>query len=413
MQQITIAIIISIFTLEMTLSALNYRNRLKPVPDNVSDVYDEEEYRKWLDYTMESHRLSMIAQVTETSILILFLLFGFFPYIAYIASSVTPDLKLQTLVFFGIYMTVSYALGIGFSIYQTFSIEERYGFNKSTVKTFLIDQVKSLLLAVILGGPLGYLLLSMYLGMGNEFILYSWLLFMALSLVINLLYTRVFIRLFNKLTPLPDGELKEKIESLARKTGYGIKGISVMDASKRSSRLNAFFSGFGRFKQIVLFDTLVGKLSADETVAVLAHEIGHARHRDVLKNFLLSAVQTAAYLALLTFFMSSGDFSMAFGFSDVHLGFAIILFGILMEPLGILLGIPLAAISRKAEYRADRFSAETAGKEPMTSALKVLARENFSNLTPHPLVVMMSYSHPPISDRITAISTVERKESLE
>jgi len=413
MQQITIAIIISIFTLEMTLSVLNYRNRLKPVPDNVSDVYDEEEYGKWLDYTMESHRLSMIAQVTETSILILFLLFGFFPYIAYIASSVTPDLKLQTLVFFGIYMTVSYALGIGFSIYQTFSIEERYGFNKSTVKTFLIDQVKSLLLAVILGGPLGYLLLSMYLGMGNEFILYSWLLFMALSLVINLLYTRVFIRLFNKLTPLPDGELKEKIESLARKTGYGIKGISVMDASKRSSRLNAFFSGFGRFKQIILFDTLVGKLSADETVAVLAHEIGHARHRDVLKNFLLSAVQTAAYLALLTFFMSSGDFSMAFGFSDVHLGFAIILFGILMEPLGILLGIPLAAISRKAEYRADRFSAETAGKEPMTSALKVLARENFSNLTPHPLVVMMSYSHPPISDRITAISTVERKESLE
>jgi STE24 endopeptidase len=310
-------------------------------------------------------------------------------------------------------MTVSYALGIGFSIYQTFSIEERYGFNKSTVKTFLIDQVKSLLLAVILGGPLGYLLLSMYLGMGNEFILYSWLLFMALSLIINLLYTRVFIRLFNRLTPLPDGELKEKIEALARKTGYGIKGISVMDASKRSSRLNAFFSGFGRFKQIVLFDTLVGKLSADETVAVLAHELGHARHRDVLKNFLLSAVQTAAYLALLTFFMSSGDFSMAFGFSDVHLGFAIILFGILMEPLGILLGIPLAAISRKAEYRADRFSAETAGKEPMTSALKVLARENFSNLTPHPLVVIMSYSHPPITDRITAISSVERKESLE
>ncbi len=413
MQQITIAIIISIFTLEMTLSALNYRNRLKPVPDNVSDVYVEEEYRKWLDYTMESHRLSMIARVTDTAILILFLLFGFFPYIAYLASSVTPDLKLETLVFFGIYMTVSYALAIGFSIYQTFSIEERYGFNKSTVKTFMLDQVKSMLLAVILGGPLGYLLLSMYLGMGNEFILYSWLLFMALSLVINLLYTRVFIRLFNKLTPLPDGELKEKIESLARKTGYGIKGISVMDSSKRSSRLNAFFSGFGRFKQIVLFDTLVGKLSADETVAVLAHEIGHARHRDVLKNFLISAVQTAAYLAMLTFFMSSGDFSMAFGFSDVHLGFAIILFGILMEPLGILLGIPLTAISRKAEYRADRFSAETAGKEPMTSALKVLARENFSNLTPHPLVVIMSYSHPPISDRIAAISTVKRKESLE
>jgi STE24 endopeptidase len=410
MQQITIAIILLIFLLEVTLSALNYRNRLKPIPENVSDVYDKEEYRKWLDYTMESHRLSMAARVIDTSVLIAFLLSGFFPYIADIASSVTSDRKLQTLAFFGIYMIVSYIIGIGFRVYQTFSIEERYGFNKSTVRTFILDQIKSLALAIVIGGPLGYLLLSMYLSMGNEFILYSWLLFMALSLIINLLYTRVFIRLFNRLTPLPDGELKEKIEALASKTGYGIKGISVMDASKRSSRLNAFFSGFGRFKQIVLFDTLVGKLSADETVAVLAHEIGHAKHRDVLKNFLLSAVQTVVFLALLTFFLSSGDFSMAFGFSDVHLGFAILLFGILMEPLGIILGIPLSAISRKAEYKADRFSAESCGKEPMTKALKVLAKENFSNLTPHPLVVIMTYSHPPISDRIAAISAVERKD---
>lgn len=403
MQQITIGIIISVFLLEVTLSALNYRNRLRPIPENVRDVYDSEEYRKWLDYTMESHRLSMVARIADTAILIAFLLFGFFPYIAGLASSVTSDIKLQTLSFFGIYMAVSYTLGIGFRIYQTFSIEERYGFNKSTVKTFILDQVKSLVLAVILGGPLGYLLLSMYLGMGIEFILYAWLLFMSLSLIINLLYTKVFIRLFNKLTPLPDGELREKIEALARKTGYEVRSISVMDASKRSSRLNAFFSGFGRFKHIVLFDTLVEKLSADETAAVLAHEIGHARHRDVLKNFLVSSVQTAFYLALLTYFMSSGDFSRSFGFSDVHLGFALILFGILMEPLGIILGIPLSAISRRAEYRADRFSAETAGKGPMTNALKVLAKENFSNLTPHPLVVAMTYSHPPISDRIAAI----------
>jgi len=214
MQQITIGIIISVFLLEVTLSALNYRNRLKSVPENVRDAYDSEEYRKWLDYTMESHRLSMVARIADTAILIVFLLFGFFPYIAGLASSVTSDIKLQTLAFFGIYMAVSYVLGIGFRIYQTFSIEERYGFNKSTVKTFILDQVKSLVLAVILGGPLGYLLLSMYLGMGNEFILYAWLLFMSLSLIINLLYTKVFIRLFNKITPLPDGELREKIEEI-------------------------------------------------------------------------------------------------------------------------------------------------------------------------------------------------------
>lgn len=409
MQQITIAVILLIFLIEVTLSTLNYRNRVKPVPDNVSDVYDKDSYRKWLDYTMESHRLSMFATVTDTALLILFLLFGFFPYIAEIAASMTSDKKLETLAFFGIYMTVSYILGIGFRIYQTFSIEERYGFNKSTAKTFILDQVKSLVLAVILGGPLAWLLLTMYLSMGNEFILYSWLLFMSLSLIMNLLYTKVFIKLFNRLTPLEDGELREKIEALAASTGYEVRKISIMDASKRSSRLNAFFSGFGKFKHIVLFDTLVEKLDPDETVAVLAHEIGHAKHRDVVKNYLLSAVQTAVYIALLSFFLSSGDFSRAFGFPEVHLGFAIILFGILMEPLGIILGIPLSAISRKAEYRADRFSAENTGSESMIGALKVLAKENYTNLTPHPLVVKMTYSHPPISDRISAISKVKRK----
>lgn len=239
--------------------------------------------------------------------------------------------------------------------------------------------------------------------MGNRFILYAWLLLVSITLLINLLYTKLFVPLFNKLTPLPPGELYDNIHNLAVSTGYEVKKISVMDASKRSSKLNAYFSGFGKFKQIVLFDTLIDKCSPDEIVSVLAHEIGHAKHKDVLRQFFISMVHMSVILVLLTFFLSSHGLSQAFGFQTAHMGFALILFGILMEPVGIVASIPLTFISRRAEYRADAFAAASGYRNAMISALKVLARENFANLTPHPLVVKMTYSHPPISQRIEAL----------
>jgi STE24 endopeptidase len=249
-----------------------------------------------------------------------------------------------------------------------------------------------------------YLLLSLYEAFGNIAIVYSWLIIMTLILAINILYTRVFIRLFNKISPLPKGELYDKAMELAKDMGYEIKKISVMDASKRSTRLNAFFTGFGKFKSIILYDTLLEKMTTDEIISVLAHEIGHSKHKDILKNLLFSSVQMAFYLGLLSFFLSSYSMANAFRFKDIHYGFAIILFGILMEPISILIQIPLSIVSRKAEYRADQCAAKAGYGQAMVRALKLLAKENFVNLTPHPLVVLLTYSHPTIKQRLEALA---------
>jgi len=400
---LTIFIILTMFAIDLSLSILNYRHRHSPIPDNVADVYDKKDYAKWLDYTMEVFRLSIIVKVTDTILLLIFLFAGLFPKIASITDQWTTNPIISTMLFLALYGVISYVLGIGFRLYRTFNIEERYGFNTTTTKTFITDQIKSIGLTIVLGGLLLYPLLYLYMKMGNRALGYAWLLIVGVSLAINLLYTKVFIRLFNKLTPLEEGELYDSVQALAKTTGYAVKEISVMDASKRSARLNAFFSGFGKFKHIILFDTLIEKCSTDEIVSVLAHEIGHAKHKDVLQNFFISTIQMGFYLSILTFFLSSTTFAEAFGFVAPHMGFAMILFGILMEPLGLMLSIPLSAHSRKAEYKADAFAAESGYKEAMIRALKILSRENFSNLTPHPLLVKLTYSHPPVTDRIKAL----------
>jgi len=415
----TILIVMLMLILEMTVSLLNYRHRGQPIPDNVQDVYDSIQYKRWLDYTMETHRLSMFSRTVNSVALIAMLIFKGFPYLAQQADSLTSHEIHRVLVFLGLVYVLQYALNLGFKIYRTFGIESRYGFNASTPRVFILDQVKSVFLGLLLGGGLLYCLLWLYFNLFDAASLrsspgawvpvwlVSWLLIVLVTLVVNLLYTKVFIRLFNTLTPLTEGPLYDQILELADKTGYAIREISVMNASKRSTRLNAFFSGFGRFKHIVLYDTLIEKCEPEEVVAVLAHEIGHAKHKDVLKNFLLSVVQVGATLALLLFFLSaSGRWALSFGFAAPHLGFALLHFGILTDPLGFLLGIPLTAFSRKAEYAADGYAATT-HSQAMIRALKILARENFSNLTPHPLAVKLTYTHPPISQRIEAIEKLK------
>ncbi len=400
----TIFIILIVFILENLLIYLNYKHKDNPIPDNVTDIYDEEDYSKWLSYTMEKRKISIIENTFGTIVIIAFLSLGLFPKIADITDNVSDNLIMQSLAFLLVYFVISYLLSIGFNIYSIFSIEERYGFNRRTVKTFLLDQVKTILLTVVLGGGILYLLFMIYQNQGQSFMLYGWLTIMLISLIANILYTKVFIRIFNKLTPLEENSLYEKINDLAKATGYQVKQISVMDASKRSSRLNAFFSGFGKFKHIVLYDTLLEKCSDDEIVSILAHEIGHDKNKDIIKNFLLSAVQLSIFIAILTIFLESDMLAQAFGFNSVHYGFAIVLFGILMQPLSIILNIPISYLSRKAEYKADLFAVKNYQRNSMISALKVLAKENFSNLNPHPLVVKLTYSHPPISKRIKAIT---------
>lgn len=404
MFQFTMFIIISMFVLDIVLSILNYRYRHQPLPDNVKDIYNKEDYKTWFKYTMEVFRLSMIGKIVNTTVLILFLILDVFPLIAKVVNEFSSNTIMQTLLFLGLYSFISYVLNIGLQIYRTFNIEQRYGFNKSTIKTFILDQLKGMVMSIVLGGGLIFILLTLYQKLGSQALGYAWLIIIILYLLINILYTKVFIRLFNKLTPLKEGELFDHAKDLTKKAGYEFGKISIMDASKRSSRLNAFFSGFGKFKHIIIFDTLIEKCTTKEIISVLAHEVGHSKHKDVQRNFLIAMVQLGVYLALLGFFLTSTTFASSFGFTDIHLGFGLILFGILMEPLGILLGLFFTALSRKAEYKADAYAADLGCGPNLVSALKILSRENFSNLTPHPLVVKLTYSHPPVSLRIKALS---------
>jgi STE24 endopeptidase len=400
---LTITIILATFAFDMWLSILNYNHRTQPIPDNVKDIYDTESYSRWLNYTMENFRLGMIAKVLSTIIIVALLIFGFFPVLNRFSLTVSSDPIIRTLIFVGIYMILNSLIDIPFSYIKNFKIEEKYGFNKTTKKTFVLDLLKSLIMMIVLGGSVLYVLLSLYLNSEN-FILYTWLFLVTIMIFINILYTKVFIKIFNKLTPLPDGELKDKIMEFAQKTGTSIKSISVMDASRRTKKLNAFFSGFGKFKSIVLYDNLIEKMSSDEIVAVLAHEIGHGKHMDTLRNLLMALIQMGIMLYFLQLFLSWEALSISFGFETVNIGFGLILFSVFLSPIDILLDVPLSAISRWAEYRADGYAKENGYKEAMITALKRLAQENFANLTPHPLMVKMTYSHPPISQRIQALN---------
>jgi len=403
MVYLIIGVLIILFIFNTYLSVLNYRHRHQPIPANVRDVYDEKDYKRWLDYTMEGYKLQMISRTINLIFMLTLFFVGFFPWLASRAMDLTGDMIFQNMIFLGVYGVLSYLINLGFSSYRTFHIEEAYGFNKTTIKTFILDQFRMLLMAALIGGGLIYLILYLYIWLGTGALVYTWFIIMGFTLLINILYTRVFIRLFNKLTPLPEGDLYDQCMSLGKGEGYEIRKISMMDASKRSTRLNAFFTGFGRFKNIVLYDTLLDKCSNDEIVAILAHEIGHGKHKDVLKNLFISAFQMAAYLAILSLFLQSDTMALAFGFNGVHYGFAMIVFGILLEPVGILIGVPLSLMSRKAEFKADAFAASTGYRDAMISALKKLAKENFSNLTPHPMVVLITYSHPPVAKRIEAL----------
>jgi STE24 endopeptidase len=252
-------------------------------------------------------------------------------------------------------------------------------------------------------------LLQVLLGwLGTNFVFGAWIALSLLLIILFALNTKVFIKLFNRLTPLPDGDLKSAIISLATKTGFQAKAIYTMDASKRSSKLNAFFSGFGPIREIALFDTLIAKLKEAEILAVLAHEIGHAKHFDELRLVLQNILIFGLYAAVINLTVSNVDLANAFGFSGAFFGFGLIVFTILIEPLDFLLGIPVNYLSRRAEFAADRFAVKQGYQKAMLSALKTLVTENYGNLTPHPLQVLLTYSHPPMSLRLAAIEAIKR-----
>lgn len=408
-QIIIYSIIVLSFAFKVVLNVLNYRNRNAFIPEEVQDVYDTEKYTTWKEYYMEQHKFGRVTAILSFVVFVSLLVFGGFTFIETLSVAMSNDPYIQVLLFLGVYFVFNTLINIFPDYYYTFVIEEKYGFNKSTKKTFFVDKLKSLVMTFVLGGSLIFGLMNLFEHTGNMFFVYAWLCLSFIILVTNVIYIPVIVPIFNKLTDLEEGPLKDKINEFAKSVGYEVSRISVMDASKRSTKLNAFFAGFGRFKKVVLYDTLIEKMSDEEIVAVLAHEIGHNKHKHIIFNIGQIILMLLLYVVILGSVLKVPEFSTAFGFSDTHFGFGIILFTVLMEPLTILLGLPTSYYSRKHEYQADRFATVHYNASDMENSLKVLARANFSNLTPHPLNVKLTYSHPPIADRIRAIRNVSEE----
>ncbi len=388
---------------KLWLSILNYQNRNQEIPEEVKDIYDIDKYKLWQEYYMENFRFNLLLSVIHFLIIMLLLIFNGFDLFTNFAKAISSSTIFQTLIIVGLYLLIMFIVGIFSSYYQTFKIEEKYGFNKMNVKTFTIDNIKNLILFIVFGGGAAYGLMYLLLNTGQMFLVYAWAAVSATMLFVNLIYTKWIVPIFNKLKPLEDSELKDMINCFSESVGYEVSKISIMDASKRSTKLNAYFSGFSKAKRIVLYDTLVEKMSNEEIVGVLAHEIGHNKHKHIIFNMFQSFVMIALYVIGLGFVLKSSLISEAFGFNEINYGFNFIVYIIILNPILMILNLLLSYISRKFEYQADRFAADKYDGEVFIKSLKVLTRENFSNLTPHPLFVKFYYSHPPVYQRIRAI----------
>lgn len=401
---VILSLILGMFVFEFLISIMNYRYKNQPIPKNVQGLYDKDKYKKWLEYSMANFKFGIVSNTLSTVVMLLLLSLGAFGFFEELSIDVTSSALLQTLFFLLMYYMISFMFSLPLSYYRVFKIEESFGFNKMTKKLFIIDKIKSFILTIVFGGGIISLLFIIFEAFTNIwiFILIAYVVIFAVMLLL-FLFNGVFVRLFNKLTLLEEGSLKEKIDALALSLGFEVKRIYVMDGSKRSTKLNAFFSGLGKTKEVVLFDTLIEKSTEDQILAVLAHELGHATHKDTLKGLIQQLFVIGLYVLVLGFILTTVDLHTAFNLSNVHFGFSIILMSILLSPVNTLLGLYTNYVSRVHEYKADAFAAKHTSKEAMISALKLLVVENFANLTPHPLYVKLYYSHPPISSRIASV----------
>ncbi len=372
----------------------------------VSDVYDSENYAKQQNYEQEKLNASLVESTFMVVITTAVFILGYFGLLNDTIAQNIENRVLQSLVFFGVLWFIGQILSIPFDYYDSFVIEERYGFNKSTRKLFFTDILKSTLLTIILGGIILSLITWLYVSYPALFWLPVLVFIFILSLFSTILYTSIILPLFNKKSPLPDGELKDKLERLALNAGFSAKNIFVLDSSKRSTKGNAFFTGWGRNKRIYLYDTLVDKLSADEIEAVLAHEIGHYKKRHIWINFAISLSVTGIFLFLFTKISSSDIFTPVFGSmsnSTPNFQLNILGFALIFGPVQSIIGLFTNFLSRKMEFSADNFANGFGLGISLISALKKLAAQNYSNLTPHPLYVIIHYSHPPLVQRIKAL----------
>lgn len=396
---ILIAIIIVSFLIDKWLDVLNASRFSEPIPEELSDVYDDADYQKSQQYKKVNFRFSLVSSTFSLLLTLAFFFFDGFALVDAWARSVSDNTIAIALLFFGVLFFASDLLTTPFSYYHTFVIEERFGFNKTTHKTFFLDKLKGWLLTIVLGGGLMALFVLFFETVGVSFWIYAWAVVVVFSVVMNLFYARWIVPLFNKQTPLEEGTLRDKIETYAQKVGFRLDNIYVIDGSKRSTKANAYFSGFGREKRITLYDTLINDLDEDEIVAVLAHEVGHYKKNHILINLFSGMLLTGFTLWLLSIFVSNPIFSEALGVSTPSFHLGLIVFFILYSPISELTGLAMNLLSRKFEYQADNFAKTTYAAEPLISSLKKLSKSSLSNLTPHPAYVFVHYSHPTLLQR--------------
>ena len=400
---VLIIIIVLNFIKDSILDYLNSTYFNKKIPKILSDIYDKEKYLKSQEYKKIQYKFSRISSIYSFLILLLFFYLDGFLIIDNYSRSVFESELVISLSFFGIIYFGNDILSIPFSLYHTFIIEERFGFNKTSIKTFIIDKLKSWFLTILFGGGIISFIIIQFESTGQKFWIVAWIFISVLTLLINGLYAQVIVPLFNKQTKLEDGELKSEIKKYSTKVGFNLSNIFVIDGSKRSTKANAYFSGFGKQKRVTLFDTLINKLNKEQIVAVIAHEIGHYKKNHIIFNLIFSIIQTGIMLYILSLLIYMPIFSEALNIENHSFHIALVTFSILYTPISEISSLIFNFFSRKFEYEADEYADKSFDGKYLIEALKVLTKDSLSNLTPHPKYVWWHYSHPTLLERINQL----------
>ena len=410
---IIISLVIFNYSFSNLLDYINHRNWKDEIPNELKDFYDKEKYKKAKNYALSKNKISLFSSSLSFLLVISLIVFNGYGIIdQFVSSNLSIFFEslqissnfIQSGVFFLILFILNSIISIPFSYYNTFVIEEKFGFNKTTKLTFFIDIIKSTLLSFFIGGILLFLALYLYENLNDGFWLWLWIGLSLLMILINMFYADLIVPIFNKLTPLDDGELRNKIEKYSKDVGYLLKNIYVIDGSKRSTKANAFFSGLGTRKTIALYDTLIEKHTENELVAVLAHEVGHFKKKHIFSGLIMSIIQIGIMSFFFELCLKLPEISIALGGveSSFHLG--LVGFSIIFSPISILSGIIMNYNSRKNEFEADAYAKETFNGEDLSLALKKLSVDSLSNIYPHPLYVFFHYSHPPLIQRLRALN---------
>ena len=401
---IIIGMLLFQYILEILVNILNLRALKPSLPNEFKDTFDEDKYIKSQEYTKTNTKFSFVTSTFSLIVNLTFIFGGIYNYIDILVRNYGYNTNLTGLLFFGFLFVINDILNIPFSLYKTFIIEEKFGFNKTTITTYLSDKLKGYFLTILIGGPVLYLILYFFSTYSSYGWLYVWIFLVSFSILMQPIFTTFIAPMFNKFTPLEDGPLLNRIKNYLKEVNFPVAKLEVIDGSKRSSHSNAYFSGIGKYKRIALFDTLLEQMNDDEILSIIAHEVGHYKLKHIYTGILLSALQSGIMLYILSIFINNSSLFEVFQMDNLSVYASLVFFSMLYSPISMIIGIFFTMVSRKNEFSADAYSVKTAKlPDSLISGLKKLSKENLSNLTPHWLNVFLNYTHPPVLDRIVAI----------